>query len=105
MPEGQELTYDQIVEHIVSDKPVPNVVEVPNITLDESLRSASEMAPRPKPWEKSVPDNDTRDDFQIDSGCSDLSLDSAITDLATSRYEAMDTELDSVITDPENSQT
>ncbi|QLL33581.1 hypothetical protein HG536_0E04920 [Torulaspora globosa] len=103
MSGGHELTYDEIVDHIVSDKPIPNVVEVPNITLDESLRSASEMAPRPKPWEKSA-----GDDLQIDMGRSDLSLGSAISDLdldVMSKYQTMETELDNAMTNPENSQT
>ncbi|QLQ81142.1 hypothetical protein HG537_0E04970 [Torulaspora globosa] len=103
MAGDQELTYDEIVDHIVSDKPVPNVVEVPNIILDESLRSVSEMAPRPKPWEKCVQDDDTstRDALQIDMGRSDLSLGSAISDLDLdlgSKHQA-----DSVMTDPEDS--
>lgn len=46
-----ELSYEEIVHHIVSDKPIPNVVPVPDITLSKSSRTISEMQPRRKPWE------------------------------------------------------
>ncbi|CAB4254907.1 similar to hypothetical protein KAFR_0E01900 [Kazachstania africana CBS 2517] [Maudiozyma barnettii] len=47
-----ELTYDEIVEHIVQNKEIPNSVQVPNIILDDSQRSESTMSPRYKPWER-----------------------------------------------------
>lgn len=106
MGEGQELTYDEIVEHIVSDKPVPNLVQVPNIILEESLRSVSEMAPRPKPWETSGSDDGYcgTDGLNIDLGRSDLPLESSVTDLdMVSKYQTMEAEFDSVITDQESS--
>lgn len=51
----QQLTYDQIVEHIVQSKAIPNVVRVPDIVLDDSLRSESTLRPRYKPWESPQP--------------------------------------------------
>ncbi|CCE92725.1 uncharacterized protein TDEL_0E04820 [Torulaspora delbrueckii] len=56
MDEGPSLSYEEIVHHIVSDTPVPNVVEVPDVTLSESMMTVSEMAPRPKPWEVAIED-------------------------------------------------
>ncbi|SCU79213.1 LAMI_0A07800g1_1 [Lachancea mirantina] len=50
----QVLSYDELVEHIVSNRPVPNIVEVPNLALDASLRTESQLKPRPKPWEKTA---------------------------------------------------
>ena len=52
---AEQLTYDQIVEHIVQSKAIPNVVRVPDIVLDDSLRSESTMRPRYKPWESPQP--------------------------------------------------
>ena len=52
---AEQLTYDQIVEHIVQSKAIPNVVRVPDIVLDDSLRSQSTMRPRYKPWESPQP--------------------------------------------------
>lgn len=51
MVQGQDLSYEELVHHIVSNKPVPNVVQIPDITLSESLRTASVLQPRSKPWE------------------------------------------------------
>lgn len=48
---SEELSYDQIVDHILQDKSVPNVVKVPDIVLEDSMRSESVMRPRNKPWE------------------------------------------------------
>lgn len=106
MVEGQELTYDEIVHYIVSDRPFPNVLEVPNITLNEELRSNSEMVPRPKPWEKVGADgvSDGADELQIDLGRSDLPLVSAVSDIdVVSKFHAMETEFDSVMKDGEDS--
>ncbi|SMN20784.1 similar to Naumovozyma castellii NCAS_0D01800 hypothetical protein (partial), partial [Maudiozyma saulgeensis] len=36
---SSELTYDEIVEHIVQNKEIPNSIQVPNIILDDSQRS------------------------------------------------------------------
>ncbi|CUS24538.1 LAQU0S17e01200g1_1 [Lachancea quebecensis] len=47
-----QLTYEELVDHIVNEKPIPNIVNVPNVTLDASLVTKSNMRPRPKPWEQ-----------------------------------------------------
>lgn len=49
MPES--LSYEELVEHIVANKPIPNMVQVPDITLNQSQRTKSEMKTRLKPWE------------------------------------------------------
>lgn len=54
---SNELTYEQIVEHIIENKEIPNAVNVPNIILDDSKRSESKMIPRNKPWEVTNKDN------------------------------------------------
>ncbi|CAR21430.1 uncharacterized protein KLTH0B01782g [Lachancea thermotolerans CBS 6340] len=46
------LTYEELVDHIVNEKPIPNILSVPNVTLDPSLVTKSNMKPRPKPWER-----------------------------------------------------
>ncbi|EDO17921.1 hypothetical protein Kpol_1010p37 [Vanderwaltozyma polyspora DSM 70294] len=48
---GVQLSYDELVDHIVNNKPVPNVKVIPNITHDESEISKSELKPRGKPWD------------------------------------------------------
>lgn len=48
---NQHLSYDELVDHIVNNKPIPNVIHVPNIAHDESLRTKSQLQPRAKPWE------------------------------------------------------
>ncbi|CCE61105.1 hypothetical protein TPHA_0A00200 [Tetrapisispora phaffii CBS 4417] len=45
------LTYDELVDHIMNDKSIPNVTAVEDIVLDEKERSANELKPRSKPWE------------------------------------------------------
>ncbi|CAR29571.1 hypothetical protein ZYGR_0AD02540 [Zygosaccharomyces rouxii] len=49
MAEG--LCYEELIDHIIANKPIPNVVQVPEVTYDESERTHSELKPRPKPWE------------------------------------------------------
>ena len=49
---GQQLTYEELVDHIINDKPVPNILAVPNITQDPSLITKSSLRPRAKPWEQ-----------------------------------------------------
>lgn len=49
---NRQLSYEELVDHIVNNKPVPNVVSVPNITLDPSMRTESLLKPRVKPWER-----------------------------------------------------
>ncbi|CDO93704.1 unnamed protein product [Kluyveromyces dobzhanskii CBS 2104] len=52
-----ELSYDELMDIIVNNKPVPNVVDVPDIILDQSLATEHNLKPRLKPWElaKDVP--------------------------------------------------
>lgn len=45
--------YQELVELIVSGKPVPGIKDIPDTVLTEQ-RSVSEAAQRPKPWEKST---------------------------------------------------
>lgn len=47
-----ELSYDELMDIIVNNKPVPNVIDVPDIVLDQSLVSEAHLQPRLKPWEK-----------------------------------------------------
>ncbi|GAV55867.1 hypothetical protein ZYGR_0AZ00380 [Zygosaccharomyces rouxii] len=47
----EDLCYEELIDYIVTNKPIPNVVQVPEITYDESQRTQSELKPRPKPWE------------------------------------------------------
>ncbi|QEU60716.1 hypothetical protein KDRO_D04100 [Kluyveromyces lactis] len=55
--EATELSYDELMDIIVNNKPVPNVVDVPDIILDQSLATGHHLKPRLKPWEqaKDVP--------------------------------------------------
>ncbi|SCU82436.1 LAME_0C01112g1_1 [Lachancea meyersii CBS 8951] len=46
-----QLSYEELVDCIVHDKQVPNILHVPNVTLDPSLSKDSSMRPRLKPWE------------------------------------------------------
>ncbi|SJM85164.1 uncharacterized protein ZBIST_2080 [Zygosaccharomyces bailii] len=48
---SESLSYEELVDHIVSNKPIPNMIQVPDITLNESERTKSEMKTRLKPWE------------------------------------------------------
>ncbi|CCD23959.1 uncharacterized protein NDAI_0C02990 [Naumovozyma dairenensis CBS 421] len=48
---SEELTLNELVEHITKNKPVPNIVHVDDIVLGEELTTISIMAPRAKPWE------------------------------------------------------
>ncbi|AQZ17173.1 YJR012C [Zygosaccharomyces parabailii] len=48
---SESLSYEELVDHIVSNKPIPNMIEVPDIILNESERTKSEMKARLKPWE------------------------------------------------------
>ncbi|KOG98607.1 uncharacterized protein DI49_3029 [Saccharomyces eubayanus] len=49
---GDELSYEELLDHILNNKPIPNIVEVPNVTLDESLSSSPSLKPRTRPWER-----------------------------------------------------
>lgn len=48
---GPSLSYDQIVELILSGKPVPGIKQIPNTILGTEASSDSKVAPRKKPWE------------------------------------------------------
>ncbi|AET41550.1 uncharacterized protein Ecym_8268 [Eremothecium cymbalariae DBVPG len=52
---ANNLSYDDLVDIIMNDKPVPNAVEVEEVILDESCRTKSQLQPRPKPWEAIQP--------------------------------------------------
>lgn len=100
MDGGRSLSYEEIVHHIVSDTPVPNVVEVPDVTLSESLRSVSEMAPRPKPWEAAIEDEEVASEAElaIEMGGPD-ELESTVSYESVSKYYAMGEELDEALND------
>lgn len=49
---SEELSYDDLVEHIVLNKPIPNVVQVPDTVLDSKLGSQPRLTQRIKPWEQ-----------------------------------------------------
>ncbi|CAI4034423.1 hypothetical protein SMKI_10G2140 [Saccharomyces mikatae IFO 1815] len=51
MVEGGELSYEELLDHILNNKPIPNIVEVANTTLDENLATSSSLKPRVRPWE------------------------------------------------------
>lgn len=53
----EELSYDELMDIIVNNKTVPNVIDVPDIVLDQSLVSEATLQPRMKPWQqkKQVP--------------------------------------------------
>lgn len=51
MVAGGELSYEELLDHILNNKPIPNIVEVPNVTLDEGLASTPSLKPRSRPWE------------------------------------------------------
>lgn len=105
MAKSQDLSYEEIVHHIVSDKPVPNVVQVPDITLSDALRTESEMRPRPKPWENGVmienriSEERIEDKLVIDLGppgeLQTTSLSQGFEDL--SRYYAREAEFDELL--------
>lgn len=99
MDESPSLSYEEIVHHIVSDTPVPNVVEVPDVTLSESMMTVSEMAPRPKPWEVAIEDQkDVEDQGEtIEMGGPDLKT--KVSYESVSKYYAMGKELDDVLND------
>ncbi|CCF58344.1 hypothetical protein KAFR_0E01900 [Kazachstania africana CBS 2517] len=48
---SEDLSYEELVDHIVNDKPVPNVVNIPNVVHSEAMRTESTLTPRLKPWE------------------------------------------------------
>lgn len=104
MGQGQDLSYEELVHHIVSNKPVPNVVQVPDITLNESLRTASVLKPRRKPWESEQKDgaSSSMEDQMVQKPEMDLeNLSTKTETLSTSqsleslsRYYAMEAEFD-----------
>lgn len=47
----ESLPYEELIDHIVTNKPIPNIVQIPDITYDESQRTQSSLKVRPKPWE------------------------------------------------------
>ncbi|SCU79115.1 LAFA_0B00826g1_1 [Lachancea sp. 'fantastica'] len=49
--DDHQLSYEELVDYIVNDKPVPNIMHVPNVTLPATLSKDSSMRQRPKPWE------------------------------------------------------
>ncbi|CAI4044938.1 hypothetical protein SUVZ_10G2020 [Saccharomyces uvarum] len=64
---GDELSYEELLDHILNNKPIPNIVEVPDVTLDESLSSSPSLKPRTRPWERQQqhrPDNYARQQSQ-----------------------------------------
>lgn len=103
MNECRNLSYEEIVHHIVNDTPVPNVVEVPDVTLSESMRSASEMKPRPKPWELDRDDRQVETDAKVaggdDSakGIEESDLTTPVSYESVSKYYAMAEELDEAL--------
>lgn len=46
-----DLSYDEIVDMLVHNKPVPGIVEIPDTVLGPESGSESRAPPRPKPWE------------------------------------------------------
>lgn len=64
---GDELSYEELLDHILNNKPIPNIVEVPDVTLDEGLSSSPSLKPRTRPWERQQQhrsDNDVRQQSQ-----------------------------------------
>ncbi|KAA8916082.1 hypothetical protein TRICI_001733 [Trichomonascus ciferrii] len=45
-------SYNDIVELILSGKPIPGIMDIPNTTLGEEASSESKAPERKKPWEK-----------------------------------------------------
>ncbi|SCU91440.1 LADA_0F09978g1_1 [Lachancea dasiensis] len=60
------LSYDELVDHIVNGKAVPNILHIPNVTLDASLSKDASMKPRAKPWEEGK-----KLDLEVDNGPSE----------------------------------
>lgn len=48
--ESKSLTYDELVELIISGKPIPGIKKIPNIILQDQL-SKPVLKQRKKPWE------------------------------------------------------
>lgn len=46
-----QLSYEDLIDIIVNNKPVPESVEIPDIILDECERTESHLCLRVKPWE------------------------------------------------------
>ncbi|AMD22765.1 HHL005Wp [Eremothecium sinecaudum] len=44
------LSYEDLVDIIVNDKPVPNLIVVQDKVHEESLWTKSQLKPRQKPW-------------------------------------------------------
>ncbi|QLG71005.1 hypothetical protein HG535_0B00430 [Zygotorulaspora mrakii] len=89
-----ELSYEEIIDHIVSDKPLPNVVAVPDVTLCESLRTVSEIPSRPKPWE--IANQST---YSLDGDGNDLATSIAFSQESSiqvqEEYDRLNTDVDS----------
>lgn len=45
------LSYDQIVDMLVHNKPVPGIVDIPDTVLGTEMASTPEAPRRLKPWE------------------------------------------------------
>lgn len=104
----ENLSYEELIDHIVTNKPIPNVVQVPERTHDESQRTQSELKPRPKPWEiqekvgESLLVNERLQDqpqppsnIQLPKELQALTRSQSIESI--SRYYAMEAELDAAL--------
>lgn len=47
----RSLNFDEIVEHLLTGKPISGIREIPDMCLTEAASSLSKAKPRPKPWE------------------------------------------------------
>ena len=49
---SQPLSYEEVIDHILHNKEVPGVEDVPDVVLEEPIDQQS-SAPRLKPWQVS----------------------------------------------------
>lgn len=60
-PAEYTSNYQQVVDMIVNNKPIPGIKQIPKTILDPANASESNLAPRKKPWELKQEADDTTD--------------------------------------------
>lgn len=60
-PAEYTSNYQQVVDMIVNNKPIPGIKQIPKTILDPANASESNLAPRKKPWELEQEADNTTD--------------------------------------------
>lgn len=61
----EKLSYEELVDHIVNNKPVPNIETVPNIEHDKIDQTEAELKQRSKPWEHRNSKNRQEEGYEV----------------------------------------